>query len=225
MAGPKKVEYDPSRFDILPLAVKVLFSIFTVVGVATATIYMTNTTIGNFALPSNVYYYMLFMLFLPCAYLTMPARKSDKNRLPWYDIFAAVLAFLIPIYFIKHYYAIVYDGWLPAPTTFSFIIAIVYSFLLLEGSRRIGGTVFFILCVAIGLYPLIAEYMPGILYGMGFTFKETISYAIYGGEGLIGLPGMLTGGILIGFLIFAGMLIASGAGGFFLDLAKALVPD
>lgn len=223
MAEPKQVEYDPSRFDILPLAVKIIFSIFTVVGVATATIYMTNTTIGNFALPSNVYYYMLFMLFLPCAYLTMPARKKDKSRLPWYDIIGAVFAFLIPIYFIKHYYAIVYDGWLPAPTTFSFIIAIIYSFLLLEGSRRIGGTVFFILCVAIGLYPLVAEYMPGILYGMGYNLKETISYAIYGGEGLIGLPGMLTGGILIGFLIFAGMLIASGAGGFFLDLANALM--
>jgi len=220
---PKNPDYDPSRFNSLPVYLKAIFVIFTVVGVAAASVYMTNTTLFGYALPSGVYFYLLFMMFLPCAYLITPARKADKGRIPWYDLAAALIAFAIPIYFIRWNYEIVWIGWLPAPTITSFAVAIVYSILILEGCRRIGGPVFFGLSIAIGLYPLIAEYMPGILYGMGHSFIDIVSYAIYGGEGIIGLPGKLTGGILIGFLIFAGMLIATGAGEFFLDLANALM--
>lgn len=219
----KNVDYDPSRFNSLPVYFKAIFAIFTVVGIATAAIYMTNTTVFGFALPSGVYFYILFMMFLPCAYLVMPARKADKGRIPWYDLVAALTAFVIPIYFIRWNYEIVWIGWLPAPTVSAIVIAVIYSILILECCRRIGGPVFFGLSIAIGLYPLVAEYMPGILYGMGHSFVDIISYAIYGGEGIIGLPGKLTGGILIGFLIFAGMLIGTGAGDFFLDLANALM--
>jgi len=223
MAEQKKPDYDPSRYASLPVYLKAVFTVFAAAGIAAASIYMTNTTIFGYALPSGVYYYILFMVFLPGAFLTMPARKSDHGRVPWYDLLIAAAAFAIPIYFITYNYEIVYIGWLPAPTTVSLVVAVIYSIIILEGCRRIGGTVFFCLCVAIGLYPLVAEHMPGILYGIGYSLREIFSYAIYGGEGIIGLPGKLTGGILIGFLIFAGMLIASGAGEFFLDLANALM--
>ena len=219
----KSADYDPSRFNNLPIYLKTIFAILTVVGVTAASLYMTNTTVFGYALPSGVYFYILFMVFLPGAFLIMPARKADKGGIPWYDLVLAALAFIIPIYFIRWNYEIVWIGWLPAPTLFSLVIAMVYSILILESCRRIGGPVFFGLSIVIGLYPLVAEYMPGILYGMGHSFVDVVSYAIYGGEGIIGLPGKLTGGILIGFLIFAGMLIATGAGEFFLDLANALM--
>lgn len=219
----EKLDYSPGRFGILPLGFQILFVLFSTLMVVTASIYMTNTTIFGYALPSSVYYYTIFMICLPMAFLIMPARKKDGDKLPWYDLLLALVSFLIPMFFIYNDNDIVYIGWLPAPTMISYSIAVVYSVIMLEAGRRIGGIVFFTLCILLGLYPLFAEQMPGILYGMGYTFRETVSYAIYGGEGIIGLPGKLTGAILIGFLIFAGMLIASGAGGFFLDLANALM--
>jgi TRAP transporter 4TM/12TM fusion protein len=45
----------------------------------------------------------------------------------------------------------------------------------------------------------------------------------YGMQGMLGLPAQVTGTILIGFLMFAGVLIATGAAKFFLNLALALM--
>jgi TRAP transporter 4TM/12TM fusion protein len=219
----KTPEFDPSRYKQLPPYLRVIFFIFSALGIATATIYMTNTTLFGWAMPSSVYFYLLYLFFLPLAYLVMPARAKDRAGVPWYDLLAAGLCFAIPMYFIRYYYQIVFVGWLPAPTTSAFLIGLVYSALILEACRRMGGTVFFLVCLGVGLYPLVSQHMPSILFGIGYSFKEIISYAIYGGEGIIGMPGKLTGGILVGFLIFAGMLISSGAGEFFLNLATAMM--
>lgn len=223
--GRAKIEYNPGRYQHLPGFLKFVFNLFTAIGVITATIYMTNTTVFGYALPTSVYYYILFMMFLPVAFLGMPLTKSDvrKETVPWYDYVLVLLALVIPTYFIYWNYEIVWVGWTPAPTPFSFAIAIVYGLLILEVCRRMAGLVFFVICLIFGLYPLIAEEMPGVFYGIGYSFREIISYAIYGGEGLIGMPGQITGGILVGFLIFAGMLIASGAGSFFLELSNAML--
>jgi TRAP transporter 4TM/12TM fusion protein len=220
---PQNPDTDSGRFMTLPLAARIIFMVLTVAGIAAASCYMTNTSIFGYALPSSVYFYILYMVFLPGAFLTLPARKKDKGGLPWYDALLALLSFAIPIFFIQHNHDIVYIGWLPAPDFFSLAIAIVYSALMLEACRRIGGWMFFGVCIALGLYPLVSEQMPGFLYGMGFSLEEVVSYAIYGGEGIIGLPGKLTGGILVGFLIFAGMLLATGAGDFFIDLANCMM--
>jgi TRAP transporter 4TM/12TM fusion protein len=220
-----KVDYNPGRFNQLPPYLKAFFVFLTVIGVATATIYMTNTTVFGYALPTSVYYYILFMMFLPVALLTMPATKHvrDQKGLPWYDYLLILTALAIPIYFIRWNFEIVWVGWTPAPTTTALIVAIVYGLIILEACRRMAGWVFFAICVVFALYPLVAEKMPGVFYGIGYSPREIISYAIYGGEGLIGMPGQITGGTLIGFLIFAGALIASGAGAFFLDLSSALL--
>jgi TRAP transporter 4TM/12TM fusion protein len=220
---PQNPDTDSGRYAGLPLAARAAFIVLTVIGIAAASCYMTNTTVFGYALPSSVYFYILYMVFLPGAFLTLPARKQDKGRLPWYDIVMAAVSFAIPAYFIQHNHDIVYIGWLPAPDRFSLAVAVIYSALMLEACRRIGGWVFFAVCLLLGFYPLAAESMPGFLYGMGFSLEEVVSYAIYGGEGIIGLPGKLTGGILVGFLIFAGMLLATGAGDFFIDLANCLM--
>ncbi len=220
---PHKPDSDPGRFETLPLFAKIIFGVLVVTGISAASLYMTNTTVFGYALPPSIYYYILYMVFVPVAYFTLPARKKDKGHLPWYDLLCSAVSFAIPVYFIQHNHDIVYIGWLPAPTPFALGVAVVYSLLILEACRRIGGWVFFSVCLILGLYPLVAEQMPGFLYGMGFSLEEVVSYAIYGGEGIIGLPGKLTGGILVGFLIFAGMLLATGAGDFFIDLANGLM--
>jgi len=65
--------------------------------------------------------------------------------------------------------------------------------------------------------------MPGMLYGYSFPFPQIIGSFAYGDGGMLGLPARVMGEILIGFLIFAGILINSGAGDFFLKLALGLL--
>jgi len=74
------VDYNPGRYEQLPVYLKAFFVILTVIGVATATIYMTNTNLFGYALPTSVYYYLLFMMFMPVALLAMPATKKDRDQ-------------------------------------------------------------------------------------------------------------------------------------------------
>ncbi|HUU39459.1 MAG TPA: TRAP transporter fused permease subunit, partial [Desulfatiglandales bacterium] len=70
-------------------------------------------------------------------------------------------------------------------------------------------------------YPLFASLMPGALSGVSFSFHATVGHHIYGADGILGIPTKVIGEILIGFLLFAGLLIKTGAGEFFLKLALA----
>jgi TRAP transporter 4TM/12TM fusion protein len=134
----------------------------------------------------------------------------------------AALTFGITVYFYVNSFNIHYYGWTP-PTNLNLALAVVLCIVVLEGARRTAGTVYFVICLVFALYPLYAEYMPGLLFGKSFPFRTTIGLYAFGSESLIGLPVKVMGEILIGFLIFAGMLIVTGAGDFFLNLAFGLL--
>ncbi len=74
-----------------------------------------------------------------------------------------------------------------------------------------------------GSYPLYCEHLPGILWGAGHSITHITSAFAYGRLGMLGVPAQVTGEILMGFLLFAGVLIASGAGTFFLNFSLALM--
>ena len=65
--------------------------------------------------------------------------------------------------------------------------------------------------------------MPGIFFGFNLSVMDTVAVHVFGDAGMIGLPSVIIGDILIGFLLFAGMLLATGAGEFFLKIAQALL--
>ena len=65
--------------------------------------------------------------------------------------------------------------------------------------------------------------MPGFLYGKSYSLLKTITFHALGSDSIIGIPMRTTGSILVGFMIFAVALMHTGAGNFFIDLAKALL--
>lgn len=215
--------YESTRLESLQRPFRITFLVFTFLGVVFAYLYMNNVLIMGKAIPTLLYYYILFALFGSCAYLILPAWKKAKTKLPWYDIVFSIVALALPLYFSTRHFEIGTVGWIPAPTTFTLVLAIIYALLILELCRRMGGWVFFVLCIILGTFPLYADKGAGVFFGISYDFKYVISYMIYGSEGIIGLPGMILGKIIIGFLIFAGLLIATGAGEFFLNLSFALM--
>jgi TRAP transporter 4TM/12TM fusion protein len=217
----KATEYEATRYETLPIILKIIFLIFTTIGVALAVFYIFGFSFRGQALMNIGYYYLLMALFSSSAFLVLPARKKDK-RVPWYDLVGASLLCGIPIYFFLHTWEISQVGWIPA-STLNVSLALVLCVLVAEGARRMAGPVYFVLCIIIGCYPLFANHMPGILYGVSFPFSYTISAYAFGTNGLLGLPSKVIGDILIGFLVFAAILIASGGGAFFLDLAQGLL--
>jgi TRAP transporter 4TM/12TM fusion protein len=215
---------EAGRYAILPKPLKVLFSTFTVATVALFTIYIHNLPVlGGTVFTPDQYYYLLYVLVMLPIFLIIPACKKDRKRLPWYDAVLGTVASGVAVYFLANSEPISLSLWTPPPTTAGFVTATIMLILGLEAGRRIGGTAFLIVACAFGAYPLFAEYMPGVLYGVGFSFRQLVGQFAFSTNGILGVPIQVTGDILIGYLVFSSVMVATGAGTFFLDLAIGLM--
>ncbi|MBW1802241.1 MAG: TRAP transporter fused permease subunit [Deltaproteobacteria bacterium] len=214
------VQVETTRYDYLPRPLRYAFLSLTVTGIAICIFYLFGFSFRGMVMLNYVYYFALYACFSSCSFLIKPARGGMK-RVPWYDIVAAALVFVISIYFMLNGWEISEIGW-GYPTPFNFVLAIIYGLLLLEGARRISGPFYVGLCVFFAFYPLFAEYMPGFLYGTTSSVQNMVGSHIFGGEGILGLPGKVMGEIIIGFLIFSAILVVTGAGKFFLELAMSV---
>jgi len=221
-AAEEATSSDTSRLYKLPKPAYHFIIIMTIIGIAIASFYMLHLNINGWVIPTASYYYIIFALFGCSTFLLLPATPKQKDKVPWFDYVLTAIAFVIPILFAFNGTKIAIEGWVPAPKTIWVVLSGIYSLLMLEMVRRSGGKIFFVICLVLGLYPLIAGYMPGALRGISLPFNSLVSYYSFGTEGLLGTPGNITGSILIGFLLFAGLLVATGAGKFFVDLAQAL---
>jgi TRAP transporter 4TM/12TM fusion protein len=211
------------RYENLPKPLKIIFLILTTSGLGLFIYQVFGFSIHDFVFIDFAYYYLLVGLFGSAAFLILPFRRgSTEGRVPWYDFVLAGLLFGICFYCYLHGWEIGYIGWSP-PTVLQFSLALIFCLIAVEAARRMAGPVFIILCAAVGLYPLITDHMPGILWGYSPPFMDMIGSYVYGRQGLIGMPAEVVGGILIGFLLFAAVLLGSGAGQFFLSLALGVL--
>ncbi|MFC2003425.1 TRAP transporter permease [Chloroflexota bacterium] len=214
-------EVEITRDNNLPGVLKGVFLLFSIGGIALVVYYLFNFSIQGRVMVDDGYYYLLIACYLSSVFLIIPAHSKHK-AIPWYDLVATALAFGIALYFFLHAWDIVNVGWCPA-SPLNTALALVLILLVLEAGRRVAGLIYAAVCMIVGFYPVFAGYMPGVLYGFGSSFRETVSLQAFGSEGLLGMPMKVMGDILIAFLIFAGIMIATGAGRFFLNLGLALM--
>jgi len=218
----RDVDISTTRYESLPTVLQAIFIILTIGGLGVAVFYLFGFNIAGNVLLDVGYYYLLIGVFLTTTFLILPGRKKDKKRIRGYDLLAAAFIFGTTFYFFLNAWEIGWVGWNP-PNTLQFTLALILCLLVLEGGRRMAGFPYLIICVIIGLYPLFASSMPGLLFGMGYPLDHMIGSYAFGTESLLGLPSKVMGNIILGFLLFAGLLIASGAGDFFLNLAYSLL--
>ena len=175
------------------------------------------------AIIDTSFYYLLLGLFLSLAFLAYPARDSDRDGIPWYDwvLFAACLA--TTSYLAWNGGRIVAEGWDLAAPNEAVVVAGVICLLALEGVRRAGGMVLFVLCAVFAVYPMFAGEMPGFLWGPSSGLAETLSAHGMGVESIIGVPMRTVASLLVGFLVFGSALVVTGGGEFFMALAIALM--
>jgi len=214
---------DSTRYDFLPRPLKIILLFLFAIGIVAFLFFTWSWSIGEWVLDGTVFFYILYATFSAGSFLMFPARKKDRQRVRWYDVVLAALVSGSCIYFISNSWEINMIGWIPAPTLLPIVLAVFMCLAGLESGRRIAGLPFAILCLVIGVYPLFADRLPGVLWGYSFNFPEVVSAFAFGKLGMLGLPAQVTGNYLIGFLIFAGILMATGAGDFFLKFALALL--
>lgn len=165
------------------------------------------------------------MLILPLAYLLYPVnRRAPFKTIPWYDWGLALLSMLPGLYGIFFYDDIISRiQQVDIPTLAQVLMGSLLVLMLLEGTRRVVGLPLAIIAVLFAAYMYLGNHMTGLLKGLSLPYHEIIEQLFLTDEGIFAMPLGVSATFVIVFLIFGGFLEKSGAGAYFMDVARALM--
>jgi TRAP transporter 4TM/12TM fusion protein len=212
---------DGTKYETLPLIARAIFLVLASVVIASGVVYVFKIDVGSFVLYDLAFFYLVIACVVSMVFFILPAKSGDVG-MPWYDWILAALALGIGLYFCYNSWDIRLYGW-ANPEGINVIFGGIYCLLLIECGRRTGGMAYVSILLLMLLYPLFADKLPGLLYGMNYPVDEIIGKNMFGSDGILGMPASITGEILVGFLLFGGVIISSGAGKFFLDISLSIV--
>lgn len=171
----------------------------------------------------TAYLYALAALLVGLVFLFVPATKgAPRDHVPWYDALFFVATCAVFFYFTFNANRIISEAWefMSPPTAVA--VSGMGWLLLLEATRRAGGTAVFVVVGLISMYPVYAELMPGPVAGLGQDLYTTMAYHFTSSESVLGIPMRAFGQLVIGFVMFGAVLQFTGASEFFNNLAFAL---
>lgn len=160
---------------------------------------------------------MIFLLF--------PIKKGlhkIQRKVPWYDVLLAFISVYVvyhKIFFFDH----LLQGRISGYSTFDTIVSIVGIILVLEATRRTVGLPIIIVASIMILYTIFGKYIPTkILSHPGFSVERIANNLWYRESGVFGTPLQISAKFIFLFLFFGVILVRTGIGKFFNDLAFAL---
>lgn len=115
---------------------------------------------------TSAFYYALLGVFLAVVFLRFPADRRDRPMWLWLlDWAMAVAALVICTYLAFQARRIMTAGWSFAAPFWPTVGASILFILSIDGVRRCAGLLLAVVCAVFGLYPMIADSMPGVLWG------------------------------------------------------------
>jgi len=215
--------YEPQPTKGFPQSLPIILSVIGLFLVIDHVFYFG--LLGKLELQSS-FSYFLMAIFISTAFLIFPGKKVGTLKGRYFlsaDLFFFFITICICTFFGLKAYDMLMKGWGASAPTHMIVLSVILWLAILEGTRRTGGTTMFFVVLVISFYPLVAEYMPGLLQGAGFSLESTIAYHIMSPDSALGIPIVVVGNILLGYLIFGVALIETGGGEFFLKLSLALL--
>ena len=94
--------------------------------------------------------------------------------------------------------------------------------LVLEATRRVVGWAMVFVSGFFVVHALYSHHFVGFLFGPPTSFRKYIDVIFMRADGIFGIPLMVVATYILLFIIFGALLIRSGAGRFFIDLAISL---
>jgi TRAP transporter 4TM/12TM fusion protein len=199
------------------------------IAVASAAIFLALNQLLNLGffvgkvLLGTAYLYWLCALLAGCVFVVIPATKrARRDGVPWYDAALFFVNVAVFAYFALNAHRIITEGWEFAAPREAIWIAYVGWLMILEATRRAGGTAVFVMVAVISLYPVYAGHMPGPISGLPQDISTTAAYHFASSESVLGIPTRAFGELVIGFVMFGAVLQYTGAAQFFNNLAFAL---
>lgn len=162
-------------------------------------------------------------LLLVITYLTVPCCRPWPRSPFWrrlagtYDIVCGTTAVGLGLVIYNQYPDIAERvGW---PNLTDQIVFPILAFLILEGVRRTLGWTLAILTAFFIIYCYFGNYFPWLFEHRGFSHHRITGVLYVESTGVYSIPIAVTAAYVMLFLIFAALLLRSGAGNFFTDLA------
>ncbi|MEX1057630.1 MAG: TRAP transporter fused permease subunit [Natronospirillum sp.] len=160
---------------------------------------------------------------LVCIYLIPGAEKVERSKLDWVVGFIMAAAALYALSFVVFSYdRILFFSMTGRLDQEGIIAGGLLVIALLESVRRKTGVILPLIIIALVSIVIFQNYMPGILYGRGYSIDRVLFSSMVGGHGIFGLPLQVAVETILSFVIVGTLISASGAGGWFLDLALTL---
>ncbi len=182
--------------------------------------YMYTSGFGLISTETNRGFYLLFTSVL--VYLLFPAsRWAPKDRPSVFDI-ACVLLISVSIgYWINQYmdYAMFR---VTEPNTWDLVMGVIAICMILETARRALGPIMMILAIIFIGQIYFGPYLPGKLSHAGMPPGRIIEFTFNTQEAMFGVITATFATFVFPFMIFGAFLERSGAGTFFMELAKSL---
>jgi TRAP transporter 4TM/12TM fusion protein len=182
---------------------------------------------GYFGAAIPEVHYPIHLLFV----LTIVFANSDRtNRSPNAKLFGAIYdAVLIAIavtctgyLFLNAEYLTTRMSLFDPVTTVEYVLGIGLLLAVFEAARRSVGWVLVIVLAAFLLYARFGDYFPFAFWHRGYDVGYIIDYQYLTTEGVFGVPIAVMANYVFHFVLFGAFLVASGAGSFFTDFARAL---
>lgn len=182
--------------------------------------YMYTSGFGVISTETNRGFYLLFTSVL--VFLLFPAsRWAPKNRPSLYDIICVILISASIGYWINQYmdYAMFR---VTEPNNWDLIMGLIAITMILETARRALGPIMMILAIIFIGQIYFGPYLPGKLSHAGMPPVRIIEFTFSTQEAMFGVITATFATFVFPFMIFGAFLERSGAGQFFMDLAKSL---
>ncbi len=159
-------------------------------------------------------------------FLLYPIRKGlqrIQRTVPWYDVVLACLSLAVGYYNVIFYEQLVTVRIVFGYELLDFIVASLGVLLVLEAARRSVGLPIVIVSVAALLYAMYGNLIPTKLFAhRGFAWHDLVADLYLTTKGIYSTPIQVSSTFIFLFLLFGVMLIRTGIGAFFNDLAFAL---
>lgn len=204
------VDRTQDRYESMPAFVRFLLLAMSGAGAVLAVVYI----FGIVPLLDVTYYFLLMAMYLPVAFLLLPAHKRELKA-GWLSYLPAMAIFGLTLLMAYQGRNLVFQTWVPVGEPWQLWVASAIFVLILDTARRSGGLIFLTIVLILGLYPIYADYMPGMLWGPPTTLARTIAFNVYSGDAMLGIVTRVVAETIIGFLILAALLVATGAADFF----------
>ena len=162
------------------------------------------------------------MMMLALLFMTKPTLGRLENVLADKIFRLALIAIstISSLYLISRWKDIALSGGETVPM--DTWVGIVILLLVLEAARRGVGLVLAIICVIFFTYPFYSPYLPGVLYGRGYSLTRMSEFLTTTSQGVFGIPLGVSATYIVLFSIYGAFLSKFGAGDFFFRLASRL---